>query len=152
MIRLKRDDNGGDNDCLLADSGNYRQPSYYVFPLWRRAGDQRIAPTVNRDPVSEMTVYASRHSGTGDVTLLVINKTGEAQTGTIESRGLTPSGTIEAYIAQGDSLDDLSVGYNGNENPPIDLGTVAPIITTGVFETFTYTFPLYSVTSLTIKD
>jgi len=143
--------NGGDYGYLLVDSAHYRQPSYYVFPLWSRAGDQRIASTVNRDAGTEMTVYASRHSLSGDVTLLVINKTGEAQTGTIEIAGFKTTGTLEAYIAQGDSLADSSVAYNGNENPPVDLSTVAPIVTAGITETFTYTFPAYSVTSLTVQ-
>jgi hypothetical protein len=143
--------NGGDYGYLLVDSAHYRQPSYYVFPLWSRAGDQRIASTVNRDAGTEMTVYASRHSLSGDVTLLVINKTGEAQAGTIEIAGFKTTGTLEAYIAQGASLADPSVAYNGNEDPPVDLSTVAPIVTAGITETFTYTFPAYSVTSLTVQ-
>jgi alpha-L-arabinofuranosidase len=103
--------NGGDYGYLLKESANYRQPSYYVFPLWSRAGDQRIASTVNRDAGTEMTVYASRHSASGDVNLVVINKTGEDQTGTIEIDEFNAAGTIEAYTAQGDSLDDPSVTY-----------------------------------------
>ncbi len=145
------DANGGDYGYLLVGSANYRQPSFYVFPLWSRAGDQRIASTVNRDAGPEMTVYASRHSTTGDVTLLVINKTGDDQAGTVGMDGIKTAGTLEAYTAQGDSLDDLSVAYNGDENPPIDLSTVAPLVTTGITETFTYTFPAYSVTSLTVQ-
>ena len=145
------DANGGDYGYLLVGSANYRQPSYYVFPLWSRAGDQRIVSTVNCDAGPEMTVYASRHSTSGDVTLLVINKMGEDQAGTVEVEGVKTAGTLEVYIAQGDSLDDLSVAYNGDENPPIDLSTVAPLVTTGITETFTYTFPAYSVTSLTVQ-
>ena len=78
-----------------------------------------------------MTVYASRHSASGDVNLVVINKTGEDQTGTIEIDEFNAAGTIEVYTAQGDSLDDPSVAYNGYENPPIDLSTVDPIVITG---------------------
>jgi hypothetical protein len=143
--------NGGDYGYLLVGSAHYRQPSYYVFPLWSRAGDQRIASAVNRDAGTQMTLYASRHSTTGDVTLLVINKTGEDQAGTIEIDGFKTTGTLEAYIVQGDSLGDWSVAYNGDENPPIDLSTVAPLVTTGITETFAYTFPAYSVTSLMVQ-
>jgi hypothetical protein len=142
--------NGGDYGYLLVWSANYRQPSYYVFPLWSRAGDQRLASTVNRNAGTEMTVYATRHSVTGDVTLLVINKTGENQTGSIEIESFRTAGIAQAYVAQGDTLDDLSVAYNGSEDQPIDLTMVAPIVTAGISETFTYTFPAYSVTSLTV--
>lgn len=61
-------------------------------------------------------------------------------------------GTAETYVPQGDALDNLPVACDGNENPRIDLTRVAPIVTTGISETFAYTFPAYSVTSLTIHS
>ncbi len=74
-----------------------------------------------------------------------------SKAGTVKIDGFKTAGTLEAYVAQGDSLDDVSAAYNGNEDPPIDLSTVAPLVTTGITETFTYTFPAYSVTSLTVQ-
>lgn len=135
---------------LLEDQANYRQPSYYVYPLWATAGDQLISSTVSLDPGLELAVYTTRHSSTGDVTLIAINKTG-ALTGTVTIDSLAGCGVVEATFAQGNSLADPSVAYNGVEDPPLDLSTVSPQITIVSSGTFSYTLPAYSVTSLTIR-
>jgi hypothetical protein len=135
---------------LLEDQGNYRQPSYYAYSLWARAGDQRLASTVNRLPDLELALYATRERASGDVILLAINK-GQAVRGTIAVDNLTPSGIVEAYVAQGEGLDDLSVTYNGLEDPPRELDTVAPITQVIAAPVFSYTFAAYSVTSLRVK-
>lgn len=143
-------DNNSRYGLLLEGMGNYRQPSYYVYPLWSRAGDQRLAPPVtNRNPATELTAYASRHSDTGAVTLLLVNKS-EAMTGTITLDNLQAPLRLEAYVGQGSDLSDSSVAYNGSESPPIDLGTVPPLVSFVSSTTFSYTLPAYSVTSLTL--
>lgn len=143
-------DNNSRYGLLLEGMGNYRQPSYYVYPLWRRAGDQRLAPPItNRNPMTELTAYASRHTDTGNVTLLLVNKS-ETITGTISLENFQAQGRVEAYVAQGSDLSDAAVAYNGSEEPPIDLTTVLPIVGVVSSGVFSYTLPAYSVTSLTI--
>jgi alpha-N-arabinofuranosidase len=136
---------------LLEDQGNYRQPSYYVYPLWSRAGDQHLTSSGDLDPGLELTVYASRHSAGGDVSLIIINK-GKERSGTITLDHFQPGGTAEAYVAQGDALSDATVAYNGSEVPPLDLSTVPPIITNVPSASFQYTVPGYSIISLTIRN
>ena len=80
--------------------------------------------------------------------MLAINKTGQPLASTLTLQNFTPSGSGVAYVAAGASLDATSVSYNGNPNPPVNLGSVAPLTVSGVTPTFTYTFPPYSVTTL----
>jgi hypothetical protein len=137
---------------LLPSQGNFRQPSYYAFPLWRQAGEQRISATVNLDPGTEMTVYGTRHGATGNLTLIVVNKA-QARTGTIAIANFQAAGTVAALQAQGSGLDDPAVRYNGlpDAQIPIDLAQVAPIVTRIPGASFQYSFPNYSVTALTIN-
>jgi len=146
------DDNNIDNryGLLLADQNNFRQPSYYAYPLWDKAGDERLASTIDLHP-EEMAVYGSRHSKTGDVTLIVINK-GPTRTGTITIDNFEPDGRVEAYMASGDGLTDETVAFNGDEDPPIALETVAPFTTAVLDSNFTHPFLGYSVTSLTVRN
>ena len=136
---------------LLEDApGYFRRPAYYAFPLWRRMGEQRLSSDVSLDATAQMTAYASRHQDTGNVTLLVVNKS-DAVTGTITIDNFQTSGRVTAFVAQGDSLSDLTIAYNGDENPPVDLASVPPFTKTIAAATFAYAFPAYSVTSLTIE-
>jgi hypothetical protein len=144
---------GGDNSrlgFLLEHQGLYRQPSYYAFPLWAHTGELRLASRTNRHKGFELSAYATREEGSGDVLLMIINKI-EATSGTIEIENFTPSGTVEAYVAQGKDLDDSSVIFNGLENPPLDLQAVAPLTQAIASSVFSYTVPAYSLTSLRIK-
>lgn len=120
----------------------------------RRAGrcrDQRIHAAANLDPGTEMTVYGTRHSATGDLTLIVVNKA-QARTGTISIAGFQAAGQVAAVQAQGDALDSPTVRYNGlaDSDIPIDLTQVPPIIATIPGPSFQYSFPAYSVTALTV--
>jgi hypothetical protein len=128
----------------------YRQPAYYAYPLWSKSGDQRLPTTTNRIASRELSVYASKHSDSGDVTLIVINKSGKAQNGTINLTGFKAEGIVEVYTAQGDSLDDGQVSFNGNENPPVDLSQVTPVTLSGQGNSFNYNFAPYSVSSVTV--
>jgi alpha-L-arabinofuranosidase len=136
---------------LLASEGNRRQPSYYAFPIWRRAGDQRIAVTTNLDPSTEMTVYGTRHSFSGNLTLIVVNKA-QARSGTVSIAGFQPAGTVAAVQVYGSGLNDPLVRYNGLSDAeiPVDLSLVAPIVASIPAASFQYTFPGYSITALTI--
>jgi len=126
-----------------------RIPSYYVYPLWRHSGDQLLSSTVNRSNSFELSVYASKTSENGDIALIVINKTGQAQSASINLRNFNPDGRVDIFVAQGKTLDDPEIKYNGNNDPPIDLSTVSPIELGISDSVFSYEFPPYSVTSLT---
>lgn len=126
----------------------FRRPSYYVYPLWRMAGDKLVLSTHNLDPYVEMAVYATHDADRGALTLLVVNKT-ETLSGSIHLQNFLPGHEVEIFVAQGETLMDTSVAYNGDENPPPDLA-VPPITMTITGPTFAYSFPPYSVTSMTI--
>ncbi len=142
--------NGGDYGYLLGDPGHPRQASYYAFPIWRRAGDQLVSLTTNANAVTTLSLYATRHSDTGDVTLMGINKTGSGQSValTLENTRLEAQG--QAWTVQGASLDATTVTFNGQANPPVDLSTVPPQTVSGIGSQFSYLFPPYSVTALTL--
>lgn len=128
-----------------------RQPSYYVYPIWRHSGDQRLTVESNRYASRELSVYASHHSDTGDITLIVINKSPIEQSGSITLSNINTADTATIYTVQGDALDSHEVSYNGNLNPPIDLQEVEPIIATGQNNSFNYHFAPYSVSSITFN-
>ena len=135
-------------DFNLAPPTYFRRPSYYVYPLWRTAGDALVANSHNLDEYVELAVYATHHSSNDALTLLVVNKT-EALSGTVLLQDFKPNGKVEVFVAEGESLQDTAVAYNGDENAPLDLD-ISPITMTITEPEFAYTFPPYSVTSMTI--
>lgn len=142
---------GGDYGFLLRGTGLYRQPSYYAPALWQYAGDLRLDSTLNRDACTEMTAYASRAAASGAVSILAINKTGVEQTGSVSLDSVQiANASLVARVAQGADLTTEVVTYNGVTDPPVDLEQVAPQITHGIAQTFSYVFPPYSVTALKI--
>lgn len=146
------DDPPGTRYGLLQNYLNLeRQPSFYVYPLWRHSGDQLLNPDVNRYASQELSVYASKHSDSGDVTLIVINKSPKAQTGSIALSNIDMAGIAEVYTVQGASLDASQVTYNGHANPPVDLQQVQAIVLNETNNGFEHHFAPYSVSSVTIK-
>ncbi len=142
--------NGGDYGYLLVDQANYRQPSYYIFPLWSHFGDQLLKAEVSLDPATTLSVYTGRQTTTGVVSLLAINKTGATLTATVTLHGTSPSGPASLYVVRGDSLDATSVTYNGIAEPPLDLALAPPGSLALTSATFDLGFPPYSVVSLEI--
>lgn len=143
--------NGGDYGYLLQQGGGYvRQPSWYVFPLWRQVGDALVAHTTSWPTPSELAVWSTVHSATGDVTLLAINKTGAPIEATVQVPGFVGDGTGSYVVVQGDSLDATSVRWNGDPAPPLDVASLPPIPLTGVGSTTVHTFAPWSVTALTL--
>jgi hypothetical protein len=142
--------NGGDYGYLLVDQAHYRQPSYYVFPLWSRFGDQLLKAEVSLDPATALSVYAARQSETEVVTLLAINKTGAALTATVTLNGAFPSGSASVYTLRGERLDAPAVTYNGVADPPVDLTLAPPGALALASGTFDVGFAPYSVTLLEV--
>ena len=128
-----------------------RQPTYFAYPLWRMSGDQLLTSTTNRVASRELSVYASKHQTSGDITLLVINKTPQMQTGTIKLNAFYAAGTADVYTVAGASLAAEQVSFNGDMNPPVDLTSVAPVTLTGIGSNFAYSFPAYSISSITVQ-
>jgi hypothetical protein len=142
--------NGGDYGYLLVDQQYFRQPSYYVFPLWSRFGDQLLSVDFSLDPATTLAVYAGRRQTTGVVTLLAINKTGTTLTTTITLDDAPPTETTRVYTVQGESLDATSVMYNGLADPPADLTQAPPGSLFVTTTTFDIGFPPYAITLLEI--
>lgn len=128
-----------------------RQPTYFVYPLWRQSGDKRLTATVNRFASRELAVYPSKHSDSGNITLIVINKSSKPQSGAINLNGFGAIAHVEAYTAQGTSLDAGQISFNGNNQPPIDLTQVTPLKLGAQPDSgFRHSFPPYSVSSITV--
>ncbi len=87
-----------------------------------------------------------------DYPLLVINKSETVQEASIKLKDFVPAGSADIFIAQGDSLEDASIKYNGLENPPNDLSLVPAIIQTGISSRFSYSFTPFSLTSITLHS
>lgn len=138
--------NGGDYGLLLNWDNYRRTPGYFSLPLWRQMGDMLLVLDNSANAAAAFSAYAAL--GNNGLTVLAINKTGQPLAATLTLQNFTPSGSGVAYVAAGASLDATSVSYNGNPNPPVNLGSVAPLTVSGVTPTFTYTFPPYSVTTL----
>lgn len=129
-----------------------RQPSYYVYPLWQKSGDQLLQANVNRYASRELSVYASRHSSNGDVTLMVINKSHKAQSGSINLASFYAAGTADVHTVRGSSLDAGQVTWNELGTLPVDLSTVPPVTVDVIGSSLNYSFPPYSISSVTIRS
>ena len=120
-----------------------------MMPLWRMAGDELIAHT-STEHANRLALFTTRHSDTGDVTVIAFNKTGASQTMTARLSGVADGAIATTYVAHGASLDADRVFYNGNPEPPAALSEVAPIETTCDGDACTLTLPPWSMSAITI--
>jgi len=126
-----------------------RQPSYFMMPLWRMAGDELVAHTSN-EHANRLATFATRHSDTGDVTLIAFNKTGASQTITARVSGVTDGAMATTYVAHGASIDADRVFYNGDPEPPAVLSEVAPLETVCDANACALTLSPWSMSAITI--
>jgi hypothetical protein len=146
-VMNNRTSNGGDYGILLIDQEFRRQPSYYLFPLWAKMGDQLLAASSN---TSSVRVYATRYGEEGDLAIMVINQ-GAAREVTLRLENVVPgSSSMQAWQAVGDGLNDTDVTWNGQPNPPDDLSLVPPLSLPVSGTTTQLTLPGTSVTVLRI--
>ncbi len=130
----------------VLDAGSLqRYPQYYVFPLWSRFGGELLPVSSSFDPARELSVYAGR-DGDGRLSLLVINKAPGPRAATIAVEGVAEvtGGTID--VAQAESLEAMSVTFNGKAEPADDMSDAPSSPLDGASQRFTYTFAPVSIT------
>ena len=123
-----------------------RQPSYYVFPLWSKMGDELLAIDSDADSAREIATYASRHSDTGDISIMVINKTPNKQRLKFKLGAFTNSGNAYAFEATAARLNSESITYNGYTDPTELLALLPPMQVKVKKRAVTYQVEPYSVT------
>lgn len=133
---------------LLTDYTDYkRSPNYYVFPLWNKMGDQLVQVSTNKSAANEIAVYASKHSDTGEISLLVINKTPKRQKAMLDLGQFNPQAQVAVFEAKArGGLKGTKVKYNGEKKPTDMLAFVPPMMVELNTAKLNYKFKPYSVT------
>ncbi len=139
--------NGTCYDLLQVDHSFARSPQYYAFPLWSRFGNEMLPVTSTVSASSQLSVYAGRVSPS-TLSLLAINKTSSAITGTISfDAGVNVvSGTADEVKAA--TLGATSVTLNNVTNPSDDLSNAPPFTLSNIGSSIVYTFAPNSITLL----
>lgn len=139
--------NGTCYDLLQVDHNWKRAPQYYVFPLWARFGDTMLGASNDRNPETQLSVYAGKVDN-DTYTLLVLNKTAKAYKSriTFDDGAVVTDGTADVLGA--DSPRAKKVKWNGVANPADDLSNAPPASLVLVGATTRYTFAPYSITLL----
>ncbi|MBE2221914.1 MAG: alpha-L-arabinofuranosidase [Anaerolineae bacterium] len=131
---------------LMRANNGFRSPQYYVFPMWSRFGSEMLPVSSPYASDTTLSVYAGKDEN-GMVSLLVINKTGDAISSNIHILNTTEpftSGTVD--VIQADSLDSDSVTWNGVNDPADDLSNAPPLLLKTIENPTPFTFAPYSVT------
>jgi len=90
LLTSKSGAGGGEMGLL----GTYEpRLTYYVYPLYQRFGTQLIEASTDKDLVS---IYAAKRDD-GALTLMVINRSDQAQPLPVQLHGFTPEGAAEVY-------------------------------------------------------
>jgi hypothetical protein len=142
--------NGANMGLMNGDASLARQPSYYVFPLWKRFGNQMLPITSGFDAAARLSVYAGRVDG-HTISLLAINKTGQPIDATIAINGAAgglpvTGGTVD--VVRASALDAQSVTFNGVNNPADDLSNAPAQSLVSIGAAPSYQFAPYSITLL----
>ncbi|MCA9875974.1 MAG: hypothetical protein KC441_20015 [Anaerolineales bacterium] len=138
--------NGTDYGLLNADS-YARSPQYYVFPLWSRFGSTMLPVTSSYNASNTLSVYAGRVDGS-TVSLLAINKTGNAINATVQVNGVSGISGGLVDVVKANSLDSQSVTFNGVSNPNDSLSNAPSTSLNNPGNPLSYSFAPYSVTLL----
>lgn len=135
-----------------------RTPAYFVWPMWAKFGNTRLALANALSPENQLAAYAGRDEQ-GQITLLAVNKTENG----IKTDIVIHTDNGPAYISHGDAhtlrsngLDDNDPLYNGVSNPSDDLANAQPLPLLsqnigGPSPIRSYTFAPYSVTLLRLN-
>ena len=147
--------NGTDYGLLQVNNNWFRAPTYYVYPLWARFGSTMLPVTSTMNAATQLSVYAGKIDG-NTISVLAVNKTDSAITGTITLNGVTQiaSGSADVLAPAGSpaSLMAMSSTFNGNANPANDLSDAPPAaLGAGNGGASQYVFAPYSVTLLRFK-
>jgi alpha-L-arabinofuranosidase len=141
--------NGSDFGLVHADTYD-RYPAYYIFRLWSQFGSKMFPLTNSLAADTSLSVYAGQNDE-DTITILAVNKTGEAFEASILLENSTPIINGFADILAGESLDSLAVTFNGQNNAAADFSDVHPSPIEVEGNPFIYTFTPYSVTLLQLK-
>jgi alpha-L-arabinofuranosidase len=150
QFNLANASNDRDVYGMLIGTAFTRTPQYYAFPLWSQFGSQMLPLTSRFDAARTLSVYAGR-SADGTLTILAINKTGEAIDSLIQIDGAAPLTTGTADVIQATSLQATSVTFNGVSNPSDDLKNAPATKLKEIGTPLHYSFAPYSVTLLRLK-
>lgn len=134
---------------MRADTFAY-SPQYFVFPLWSRFGDEMLPVTSSLAADTTLSVYAGRDGAT--LTVLAINKTGDAISSAISVDGVGNIMSGTADVMQADSLASKTVTFNGVSNPSDDLSNAPSQSLTNLGNPLNYTFAPYSITVLRLNS
>lgn len=139
--------NGTCYDLIQVDHNWKRSPQYYAFPLWSRFGSAMVGVSNNRDPETQLSIYAGKIDA-GTYTLLVLNKTAQPYRGriTFDNSLAVTGGTADVLTATSPSAKKIK--WNGITNPANDLSNAPPATLTQFGAITRYTFAPYSITLL----
>jgi alpha-L-arabinofuranosidase len=134
---------------LLNDDTWERRPQYYAYVLWSKFGNVMLPVTSTADAASTLSVYAGRVNSS-TLSLLAINKSGNAITTTVDVAGFVPLISGSADVARASTLSDQTMTYNGVAEATLnDALSNAPALPVSVSPgRVTYTFAPYSLTLL----
>jgi hypothetical protein len=150
QFNLANASNDRDVYGMLIGTAFTRTPQYYAFPLWSQFGSQMLPLTSHFDAARNLSVYAGR-SADGALTILAINKTGEAIDSLIQIDGAAPFTAGTADVVQATSLQATSVTFNGVSDPSDDLKNAPATKLKEIGTPLRYSFAPYSVTLLRLK-
>ena len=149
---------GSDSWGFLYGSGDVRAadtptPSYFIFPIWTKAGNQVVQVTGLTDPSKLVSAYAARKAD-GTVQIIIINKTQSTQPVTVRFDGFDPTGRqariYELKPASG-GVGDQDVIYNGVRMPNVSAANLpAPAAETIGGASYTRSVPGYSLTLIDV--
>jgi hypothetical protein len=144
----------GTNYGLMEADTWFRLPQYFVYPLWSRFGGQMIPVTSTLSAATQLSVYAGRVNSS-TLSLLAINKTGEAIAATIELAGAPAISGGSADVLRGASHASREVTFNNladaGSAAADDLSNAPPLALGGGGNPLAYTFAPYSVTLLRLS-
>ncbi len=129
---------------VVSDSTSERFPAFYVSKLLKnfaRGGDAIIPATSD---YSLLSIYSAKRLD-GSLSLLAVNKSAtNALNGSIAITGYTPGPNANVYF-YGIPQDNAAQSSPGSPAADVQLGVFA-----GAAGTFSYTFPAYSVTLISM--
>jgi len=145
--------NGTEYGLMHVDNNFYRSPQYYVFPLWARFGGQMLQTKSTLNAATQLSVYGGQVDA-NTISLLAINKTNAAITGTIAINGANGNlnvtgGSVD--VMQATTLNAQTVTFNSVSDPADNLSN-APALPLGASgASITYRFAPNSITLLRLQ-
>jgi hypothetical protein len=139
---------GDKNDML---NWNEPGPQYFTLVLWSKMGNTVLNAVNSNNASTTMSVWATKKK-TGELQVMVINKTKAAITETISFTGFNPSSKvvdIYEYRSASNDSTDIAYSYNGKSSvAPATTDLPPPTSVISATASYTRAFPAYSGTVL----